>query len=233
MSKWLRMPGYWAVLIIVCSLSVYVAATVRLTVEAAEHDALEGDLMVASTVQNVAAPGVVPVVEFLNWVGKPIPLTVLTVVIAIGLFAVRRRAEALLILPTTATHAINHVLKTAAESQRPTPDVMRVTDPSSGFGFPSGHTMAAVVFCGIVLYLAWHLIENRPLRLLVQSLSVFAILGMGFSRIYSGAHWPSDVLGAYLWGAFYTVLLILVFHKARSLTTGAFWHKQAAVRTSY
>ena len=218
MVNWLRLPRHWAVLVILCALALYVTATIRLTVEAAEHEVLEGDVAVTNTVQDVSAPGVIPVVEFLNWVGKPIPLAALTLIIAAGLFAVRRHAEALLILPTTATHAVNYVLKSAAESPRPTPDIVRVSDQAAGFGFPSGHTMATVVFCGVVLYLAWRLIEHRPLRMVVQALSVFAILGMGFSRIYSGAHWPSDVLGAYLWGTFYTLLLIFVFHKVRPMT---------------
>lgn len=230
MVNWLRLPRHWAVLMIVCALSLYVAATVRLTVEAAEHEILEGDVAVTNTVQDVSAPGVIPIVEFLNWVGRPVPLAVLTVVISVGLFAVRRRAEALLILPTTATHAVNYILKAAAESPRPTPDVVRVTDPASGFGFPSGHTMAIVVFCGVVLYIAWRVIENRPLRLTVQALAVFAILGMGFSRIYSGAHWPSDVLGAYLWGTFYTLILILIFHKVRPLTATAMSAEPATIR---
>jgi undecaprenyl-diphosphatase len=129
----------------------------------------------------------------------------------------RRPWEALLVLPTTFSHAINWFLKAAAESPRPTAQHVRITDPSAGFGFPSGHTMATVVFCGVIIYLAWRVIDHRQLRLAVQALAVAVVLGIGFSRIYSGAHWPSDVLGGIMWGAFYTAIMVVIFHRFRPM----------------
>lgn len=215
MNQLRRVPRRWVLVFVALAVVVYLAATVSLTVEASEDATLEGDIAVATAVQRISLPGVDVAVEALNWLGKPIPLAVLAGGIALGLLALRRPAEALLVLPTTFSHAVNWALKQAAESPRPTPDVVRVTDQAHGFGFPSGHTMATVVFCGVVLYLAWRLIPQRTLRLAVQGLALAVVAGMGLARIYSGAHWPSDVLGGVLWGSFYTALLVLLFHRVR------------------
>ena len=79
--------------------------------------------------------------------------------------------------------------------------------------------MATVVFCGVIIYLAWRLISYRPARMVVQFAAAAIVIGICFSRIYSGAHWPSDVLGGYLWGAFYTGAIVLLFHRVQPRST--------------
>jgi undecaprenyl-diphosphatase len=210
-----RLPRRWVYALLLVGVLLYLGAAVSLTKEAAEHETLSGDLQVTAAVQDTTFPGVGEFVVALNWIGKPVPLAVLAGMIAVGLLSLRRYSEALLVMPTMFSHALNYMLKDLAASPRPTPDLVRVTDHASGFGFPSGHTMATVVFCGVVIYLAWRLIYHRQLRVAVQVLAGIAVVGIGFSRIYSGAHWPSDVLGGYLWGTFYAVILVLAYHRMR------------------
>lgn len=213
----LRIPPHWGIVLVVCAAALYLAAAVSLTIEAADHDTIDGDMAVATLVQNASAPGLNDVVHSLNWFGKPIPLAVLAGAISLGLLFMRRPWEAFLLLPTTFSHAINWFLKAVAESPRPTAEQVRITDPSSGFGFPSSHTMAVVVFCGIVVYLAWRVIDHRQLRYGIQALALAVVLGICFSRIYSGAHWPSDVLGGVMWGTFYTTIMVVIFHRVRPM----------------
>jgi len=77
---------------------------------------------------------------------------------------------------------------------RPRPVFVGVTQ--TGYGFPSGHTMGATLFYGLLgLFLAT---SKRPWRLRVLSLLVafLVIVLIGFSRICLGTHYLSDVMGA-------------------------------------
>jgi undecaprenyl-diphosphatase len=220
MIRSLRQSVGLAGLLTLCVIVASVVLTLQLSVEAAEEETVSGDVLVAGWVQRMSVPGVDNLVELLNWIGRPIPLAVLTGLVAVGLMSRRRYAEAILILPATGTHAINAILKNIIESPRPTNEHVLIRDHAAGFGFPSGHTMAVVVFCGVVAYLAWRLIERRRYQYVVQAAVALAIVGIGFSRIYSGAHWPSDVLGGYLWGAFYTGAIVLLFHRVHPRCAG-------------
>lgn len=199
------------------AISAFVLATILisaivLTDEVAGGNVLRDDLVVAGWVQAVTVPGVGRIVGLLNWLGSTWPLAGLTVMIAVALAARRRWAEALLLLPALAVYAVNWLLKDVARSPRPTEDYVRISDPSAGFGFPSGHTMAMVVVAGLLIYVAWRVIERPLVRMGVQASVVLLVAAMGFSRVYSGAHWPSDVLGGVLWGSFYTALIVVAFH---------------------
>ncbi|MEX2314374.1 MAG: phosphatase PAP2 family protein [Thermomicrobiales bacterium] len=207
------LAGLLTLLFIITSIVV----TVQLSVEAAEEETISGDVMVSGWVQRATVPGVGYVVEFLNDIGRPIPLALITGIVASGLLSRGRYAEAILILPATGTHAVNALLKNVIQSPRPTDGHVRIQDHAAGFGFPSGHTMAVVVVFGVIAYLAWRLIDHRQLQYAIHAVVVVAIVGIGFSRIYSGAHWPTDVLGGYLWGAFYAGILVLLFHRLRPL----------------
>lgn len=193
-------------------LATILLAAIILTDEVAGGNVLRDDLVVAGWVQAVTVPGVGRAVSLLNWLGSTWPLAGLTTTIAFALAARRRWAEALLLLPALAAYAVNWLLKDVARSPRPTEDYVRISDPSAGFGFPSGHTMAMVVVAGLLIYVAWRIVERPLVRMSVQASVVLLVAGMGFSRVYSGAHWPSDVLGGLLWGSFYTALIVAVFH---------------------
>jgi membrane-associated phospholipid phosphatase len=53
--------------------------------------------------------------------------------------------------------------------------------------------------------------SNRAAGRAVRAVSFGVLLSMGFQRVYAGAHWPSDVLGGYLWGGLILALIIGAF----------------------
>ena len=215
MIRSLRQSYGLAGLLTLCVIVASIFLTFQLSVEAAEEETVSGDVLVSSWIQRASVPGIEYLVEFLNWAGRPIPLAMVTGFVAVALMSRRRYAEAILILPATGTHIVNALLKNVIQSPRPTNEYVTIRDQAAGFGFPSGHTMAVVVFCGVVAYLAWRLIERRRYQYAVHACVALTVIGIGFSRIYSGAHWPSDVLGGYLWGTFYTGALVMLFHRVQ------------------
>ena len=110
---------------------------------------------------------------------------------------------------------LDNALKALVDSPRPgladgiVPD--RVYD--SG-GFPSGHTMGAVILYGAIAS-AWPLLFRGHSRRVAWLTAAPMVIAAGPSRIITGAHWPSDVIGGYLWGA---AALLFAVQSARTLT---------------
>ncbi|PLC12778.1 hypothetical protein AUQ48_11790 [Kocuria flava] len=96
---------------------------------------------------------------------------------------------------------------------RPRPDRTLALVTETGPGFPSGHALTATVMGGLVAYLLVRA-AHRPAVRLVVLLSVLPAIGLvGLSRIYLGAHYPSDVLGGLLLG----VVLLVPFVTAAEI----------------
>ncbi len=94
--------------------------------------------------------------------------------------------------------AFNGLLKNIFNTQRPIGQsgVRSIYLSSApGSSFPSGHTQGATTF---FLYV-WQRWQRKKVWL---GIGIFIILGIGYSRLYLGLHWPGDILGGYLVGTF-------------------------------
>lgn len=86
--------------------------------------------------------------------------------------------------------------------------VHRPRPHGTGYGFPSGHVIGAVVVFGALVYLVW-IVKPRPAwRGVALGMGVLAVVGVAWSRIQLDAHWLSDVAGG-LTGALAYVLGVL------------------------
>jgi undecaprenyl-diphosphatase len=80
----------------------------------------------------------------------------------------------------------------------------------TGFSFPSGHaTISIILFCNLIYFSFNHMKKNNSF--LVSSFSLFLIFLVGFSRIYLGVHWFSDILGGVFLGLFVFFLILSFF----------------------
>ena len=104
--------------------------------------------------------------------------------------------------------AVNPVLKILVDRPRPTEDLLVIWGDPGGMGFPSGHAYTAIIMFGLLYYLTPIVIPWRKLVHLIQYSSLTLIILIGISRVYLGAHWPSDVLGGFLVGGIILTLLI-------------------------
>ena len=94
--------------------------------------------------------------------------------------------------------------------QRPRPEgIALITE--TGYSFPSAHTMGSVVFYGFLVFLIWKYFKNKPLKILLTIiLPIFALL-IGYTRIYLGVHYFTDVVAGTLAGIAYLAVAIVLF----------------------
>lgn len=170
---------------------------------AATHDYFPADLRIEHWLQAQDHPGVGGVLRVPNVLGDGIGTASLLLLILLATLACRRFAEALLFLSVAAPRVVQMATKSLVARPRPSADLVQVTEHAGGWSFPSGHVMGTVAVFGLILFLAPSLISIRPLRLLVQAFAAFMILAVGPARVYTGAHWPSDVLGSYVLGVLF------------------------------
>jgi len=92
---------------------------------------------------------------------------------------------------------------------RPRPPLSDAVPPyEHAFSFPSGHTLNSTVIAGMVAYLIARRLNNRLGIALCVVLAVTWAAAMGFSRIFLGHHWLTDVIFAWLLGLAWLALLI-------------------------
>ena len=103
-----------------------------------------------------------------------------------------------LVVSTGGAMAINTILKNIFRRQRPIEMARRIKLPSS-HSFPSGHSLLSAATYPIV---AHHLVERHSLaaQAVTHTVVGMIILSVGFSRVYFGVHFPSDVLGGFAAG---------------------------------
>ena len=95
---------------------------------------------------------------------------------------------------------------------RSRPDEIFLTH-ASGYSYPSGHTMVSTAYYAFIVYLLSKNIKNKLLKTSFILLSSILILIIGFSRIYLGVHYISDVIAGLLLGLSYLMIYINIINK--------------------
>jgi undecaprenyl-diphosphatase len=101
---------------------------------------------------------------------------------------------------------------------RPRPLNAAILETSGSF--PSGHATIAVAFYGFLAYLLLREIKNKLYRVLIVFVTLIVILTIGFSRLYLGVHYFSDVFGGYLAGLVWFWIGVFVNKKYNNVLAG-------------
>jgi undecaprenyl-diphosphatase len=177
-------------------------------------DRLPGDLAIVLWVQGLADPEKLgPIPNLLFWMGV-MGVAGAVIVAACGwLWFKGHRTEAVFLALVGIPDLINVPLRDLIGRPRPTIELVQVFGGPQGASFPSGYTLHVLLFCGFILYLSRYLVKSRASRYILWAVLGLYIPVTGIWLILDGRHWPSDVLGGYVYGAFYLVLLIWGYKK--------------------
>ena len=135
----------------------------------------------------------------------------IAITIGILLFVKNKKVGLCVASNLVITTLLNQLLKYII--QRPRPDGYRLI-AESGYSFPSGHSMVSMAFYGLIIYLIWKMVKNKKIKYISCGILGLLIPMIGFSRIYLGVHYASDVIGGF---AISIVYLLLFTNIARSV----------------
>ncbi|WP_431963378.1 phosphatase PAP2 family protein [Actinacidiphila sp. bgisy160] len=133
-----------------------------------------------------------------DWVWDPLTMRLLLLAAVVWLLVRRENRQAVwLLLAGTLGLVLQQATKALVGRERPHwPDPV---DSAGYAAFPSGHAMTAALVCGALLWLLLLRVPARsPWRVAACAVAFVSVAGVGFTRVYLGVHWPSDVLGGWL-----------------------------------
>ena len=189
-----------------------------------EHGGFIGDKPILEFLHRHATPWLDGLALAFTAVGDPLPMGILAVVITLGLAVWGSRLQAWFFsLSVGGAMCLNLLVKLLFA--RPRPALWVSLKPAFYYSFPSGHAMGAAAMVAAVSFLLW---QHRG-HWLAWTLGPLFVLGVGWSRVYLGVHYPSDVLagwtGSVGWVAALHVLFSPAFHELRRLWREAL-HRQ-------
>jgi membrane-associated phospholipid phosphatase len=154
--------------------------------------------------------------EGVTFLGNFVTLLAVTLVAAIVLWRRRERIDAaFVVLAFAGAQLLSNGLKLVFQRERPFfPEPLAT---ASSYAFPSGHALVSLAVYGAVALVVAPHISPRG-RALVFAVVAVLVLAIGFSRLYLGVHFLSDVLGGYAAGIAWLSLLYaaVLFHDARA-----------------
>ena len=155
-------------------------------------------------------PGTTKIMNFITFLGKHtllIPLNFLLIIFFIykkqKWFAIRIASLAL------SSVVLSFSLKAYFRRDRP---LLPTLGDAAGYSFPSGHALIGVVFYGLFIYIIWHEVKQKWLRIFLTLFLILLILLISFSRIYLRVHYPSDVIAGLAVGFIWLVLSLQIIH---------------------
>ena len=206
MTRRLLLPAAWLALLGLAS---------ALSVLAAQHDTLPGDVRITAWAQHQVFPGPV-----LSDVVRAITTT--EVVLATGAAVVvvfwllgQRRPAILLAIGLAVLPLLQAGLKDLIDRPRPSEGVVDLRAGFSSPSFPAGHVMSPTLLYGFLLWLSIRATWPPALRLAMASWSVFVLSFAGPPNVWLGVHWPSDVLGGWAWALVLLLPLVYAHHTVR------------------
>lgn len=177
------------------------------------EDVLEGETMafdgtVRSLVQQFASPDLTSAMRFVTMLGSTQTLVALGLCASALFVAAGWRRDLILFAVTMAgAAALNATLKLSFGRARP--EAFFDTPLPTSYSFPSGHALLSLCFYGALAVVVAPRLRRTTARAAVWASAGLLAALIGFSRIYLGVHYPSDVVAGYAAALVWVVLVAL------------------------
>ena len=177
--------------------AVTALAAAALTAYVIGHPFIPEDATIERDVQGTAWGPLAYTFPIFSWIGDA-KGAVVEAIVFVAILIFNRRAW-LVAAGAALTGVLYVILSHVIWRPRPTvPVVLQVTEHPAASSFPSGHTMFIVTLTTVLMLAFGRRFLPRRLQWAGWTLAALIIAANGIDRIYTGAHWPSDVAAAIL-----------------------------------
>jgi membrane-associated phospholipid phosphatase/outer membrane protein assembly factor BamB len=170
------------------------------------------DLQIERAIQAFHPPWLDALTNAISWIGFPPQSTIIDAMLVLVIFLTGYRWAAVCAAFAAAGSAgLWFLIAPLVNRPRPSPDLVRVMQEIPFGSFPSGHVLNVTAFFGFLAFLSLTLLPPGLIRRVCFVACALLIVAIGYSRIYSGEHWPSDVLAGYVLGGAWLWITIRVY----------------------
>ena len=167
------------------------------------------DVSITQKIQSTSLPGFDHLMLLISIPGYSWGPPLLVFLTSLLIFSSGLKTEAITLAAGAGSgYMVDTIIKVMTARPRPSGDLVHVLRLHSTESFPSGHVFFYVIFFGLLFYFCQANMIAGILKPILITLCLAMILLVGISRVYLGAHWPSDVLGGYLAGGLWLMLTI-------------------------
>ncbi|NJK47623.1 phosphatase PAP2 family protein [Candidatus Gracilibacteria bacterium] len=190
---------------------------------------LSWDISILLAIHQIAQTRLDSFAAMLTELGTSWGVVPVTAIIALILLLLRQWLQSLYLLTTVlGGYAISVTVKTLLHRARPSLWELSYPLPSD-YAFPSGHAMSSMTLVVALIVLSWGSRWSASISIFG---TIFAV-AIGWTRMYLGVHFPSDVLGGWMlaiaWGIGVSLLLGMNFSQKNLDTTNKIGTKQFAL----
>lgn len=187
-------------------LALCTLAFVGLSDEVREMETLPFDIAVLNSVHGLSNHFLDAFMPVATDIGGVVGVVAITLIMTALFVYKNEQRRALMVSITVAGAAgINLILKSVFERARP--DLWETLVREPGFSFPSGHAMASAALGAAIVVALW----DSRWRWWAFTAATFYIVFVGFSRLYLGVHYPTDILAGWLVSGGWVMAVTLMF----------------------
>ena len=175
------------------------------------------DLQITKFLQTVNSTPLTYLMKIVSWVGYWPQSTLAALVIALLLYLLRLRWEAVAsVVCAISNELLNLLVKTVIHRPRPPVSLVHVAKALTSASFPSGHVEFYTGYFGFICFLIFTQMKPSWKRTLLLAIFGGHVALVGLSRVYLGEHWASDALGAYLLGSLSLIGFVYFYRWGKS-----------------
>ena len=196
---------------IFATFALCVVSFAKIANEVVERESIHFDLPILHWVHSLASPALDRIVPIMTDIGGPIGGALLAGIVTVIFWLKGKKREAYVLAFSSAGAAIlNVLLKVTFMRARPDEWTRLVTENS--YSFPSGHAMASAALGFALVAVLW----RTKYRWDAMIGATIYVLLIGFTRLYLGVHYPSDILAGWLLSAAWTSLVVVMMYRRLS-----------------